>query len=124
MNNLTYSLNFLFKSLIKNVSPFLSYGNDSNGPLWLAMQDHVGTLWCAPQQITKEKAAIWFNFLKKFPFRSLLMNVELYKFDCSTGAIYPADLAEVQAREAYYMRQGIPLGPSFELRFWGAYSHN
>jgi hypothetical protein len=99
-----------------------SYGEFEGGPLWLTLQDHVSSMEYFNPPMTMEDAAQWFYFLKDlFHFTSLTMNVEQFKR--SGTALVGADPTEIEAREQYYHERGIPLGASFELRFWGDNNH-
>ena len=44
-------------------------------------------------------------------------NAEQFK-ESSTGVITVGDAVEVPSRETYYVQQGVPIGPSWEIRYW------
>lgn len=120
MSLLGDNLKSLFSAIPKAVRQSNTYGQQSAGPLWLHMQDHVGALG---PHMPKEDARKWFFFLKQLNwFTSLAMNVEQFRVDAQ-GALVAGDRAEIMAREAYYQQQGIALGAAFELRYWGENNH-
>ncbi|MGH3385549.1 MAG: hypothetical protein ACRDO1_13295 [Nocardioidaceae bacterium] len=117
-----------FAQYKSQAAAYNSYGAGSGGPLWLDLQDHVGSMDCgAGHHMTKEDAAAWLDGLRGlFSFTSLRMNVEQFRHldpGSCTSALVAADPAEVMARESYYNTNGILLGAAWELRFWGANNH-
>ncbi|HZD22264.1 MAG TPA: hypothetical protein VE569_02520 [Acidimicrobiia bacterium] len=80
---------------------------------WLHLQDTVGARFGQ----TKEQAVEWFRVLDDiYDWDSLRMNMDY--FVRTSGGLAPADPLEVQARENWYEQQGIPVGASWELRWW------
>ena len=98
---------------------FTDFFSTVKGHLVLNIQDFVGQ---SNGKFTKENAVTWLNYLKQnWPaptsYRTLEVNVEQFKLS-STGVISVGDPTEVPAREQYYIQQGYPVGPSWEIRYW------
>jgi hypothetical protein len=121
------TLQSFFSQLKAQAAAYDSYGSTSGGPLWLDLQDHVGSMDCYVTPMTAVDAATWFSFLGSLTtFTSLRMNVEQFRHQdpaSCTSPLVAADPAEVTNREAYYGSQGIVLGAAWELRFWGDNNH-
>jgi hypothetical protein len=86
-------------------------------PLTLDLQDFVGQ---SNGGSTKEDAAVWVNYLKQnysTKLAKVQINTEQFKQN-SDGSIVVGDAIELPTRESYYAKQGIELGPSWELRYW------
>uniref|UniRef100_A0A914EGD9 Uncharacterized protein n=1 Tax=Acrobeloides nanus TaxID=290746 RepID=A0A914EGD9_9BILA len=122
--DLTTNLKKLFTQIPKQVAPYNAYGNNSGGPLWISLQDHVGSESTDPA-FNRTGAAQWFNYLKaNFSFKNLTMNVELFLDPTDPNASpSPAPCQEIYDREQFYVQQGINLGPTFELRYWDTCNH-
>jgi hypothetical protein len=85
------------------------------------LQDFVegSACWGTANQVTPSDAANWVKFLQGLTGApTITINTEQYSWDCSNGGILDGNAADVQAREAYYISQGLTLGPAFELRYW------
>lgn len=83
----------------------------------LNLQDFVGQ---SNGESTKEDAVAWVTYLKTnltTQPRSIQMNVEQFK-QSAGGAMSVGDSAELSQRENYYVAQGVPLGASWEMRYW------
>ena len=106
--DLTTNLKKLFTQIPKQVAPYNAYGNNSGGPLWISLQDHVGSELTDPA-FNRTGAAQWFNYLKtNFPFKNLTMNVELFLDPTDPNASpSPAPCQEIYDREQFYVQQGI-----------------
>jgi len=86
---------------------------DGRGIDWLHWQDSVGK-----RLLTVNDVARWHTFLGSVHrFASLRVNMEFFKPD-GRGGIVAGDAAEHAQREDAYRRLGVPLGASWELRFW------
>ncbi|MFE6846577.1 hypothetical protein [Streptomyces sp. NPDC057686] len=81
-------------------------------PLEITIQDG-----CGSGVGVKESSAQWRTYLQTAvgPETPVTLNAELFKID---GGVVTADLTEVKSRLAYYLANGVPLGPAFEIRFW------
>ena len=80
------------------------------GTTWLHLQDMQGRRWPPPLWVVKT----WYHQLKKaYNFASLRVNMELFRPGLSA-----ASLAAIRKTEAYYKKYGIPVGASWELRYW------
>ncbi|WP_143746512.1 hypothetical protein [Caballeronia catudaia] len=116
------NLKTFFNNVRSGVRPYNAYQANNGGPLWLHMQDHVGSMASFYPRMTKEDAASWYVFVKGlFPFTNIGMNVEQFttiNWKCCSAA----DPTELMNREQYYLQQNIALGAAFELRYW--YSNN
>jgi len=85
--------------------------------LAIDIQDFVGQ---SNGATTKADAVTWMKYLKQnWPTanNSIEANAEQFK-ENSTGGITVGDSVEVPARETYYVQQGFPVGPSWEIRYW------
>ncbi|SAL10527.1 hypothetical protein AWB70_00189 [Caballeronia cordobensis] len=115
-------LKTFFNAVRAGVHPFNSYHANDGGPIWLHMQDHVGSMASSSPTMTKEDAANWYFFLNGlYPFTMLGMNVGQYT-TINGNCCFAADSDELMSREQYYLQQKIGLGAAFELRYW--YSNN
>ncbi|MEO7423062.1 MAG: DUF4434 domain-containing protein [Ornithinibacter sp.] len=85
-------------------------------PLAMDLQDFVGQSGGAT---TREDAVAWAKYLQQWAAKmtSVELNAEQFRQN-GDGSIVGGDAIEVPARETYYVQQGIPVGPSFEIRFW------
>lgn len=92
----------LFTNVAANAKP---------GVNWLHVQDMMGR---GRSDITLSDVKQWYLELRNaYRFDSLRVNMELFDSDL-TGA----SAAEVQRREDWYEANGIPVGASWELRYW------
>ncbi len=85
-------------------------------PIFLDLQDFVGQSNGAS---TKENAVAWIKFIQLnggAKTAGMLLNAEQFKM--VNGAISVGDSVEVPTRMAYYKAQGVPVGPSWEIRYW------
>ena len=84
---------------------------------WLDMQDKLGQTECFSVECyvgVKD----WYDFLTsvnfpEFSFASLRVNMELF-----SSNLPGPDFNEHKARQDFYEANGIPIGASWELRFW------
>ena len=84
---------------------------------WLDMQDKLGQTECFSVECyvgVKD----WYDFLTsvnfpEFSFASLRVNMELF-----SSNLPGPDVNEHKARQDFYEANGIPIGASWELRFW------
>ncbi|MBI1856850.1 hypothetical protein HY003_00485 [Candidatus Saccharibacteria bacterium] len=85
-------------------------------PIILNFQDFVGQ---SNGNSTKEDAVIWLTYLKQNvpSLSNIQINVEQFKQN-TDGSIVPGDSTELPAREKYYVKNGIKLGPAWEIRYW------
>lgn len=98
------------RSLFANVQ---AADPDGIGINWLHWQDSVGK-----RLLTVTDVARWHTFLGGVHrFDSLRVNMEFFKPD-GRGGIVAGDAAEHAQREDAYRRLGVPLGASWEIRFW------
>ncbi len=91
------------KTLFKNVAAYSRphYG----GIKWLTIQDMQGR----GGRYSEKVAAAWYRQVKRLhPWDSIGLNMEMFG----------QTSAEIQAREDYYQRLGIPVTASWELRFY------
>lgn len=84
-------------------------------PVTVNLQDFVGQSGGAS---TRGDAVAWVRYLNRWTTRTQ-MNVEQFGLNTS-GNLIPGDSVEVSARGRYYTSAGVPLGPSFDIRFWHA----
>lgn len=105
---LTWRQRRAIKKTFRNVQSW------TGGRFWLHLQDMMGR---GRADITKEDVRTWYRQLNAMRcFASLRVNMEM--FTTRPGYYGSGDPAEVQAREAWYAAQGMPLGASWEMRFW------
>ncbi|HEX4774875.1 MAG TPA: hypothetical protein VH234_05140 [Candidatus Saccharimonadales bacterium] len=85
-------------------------------PFYLDLQDFVGQ---SDGVSTEADALTWINYVHQLApqLAGLQMNVEQFKQN-PDGSIVVGDPIEVPARENYYVKNGIQLGPSWEIRYW------
>jgi hypothetical protein len=113
LNNIRDNLRTVFH----NVQTMAAGEGITRGVDWLDMQDKVGQTDCFSVDCYTEVKR-WYDFLTtvnfdQFSFASLRVNMELF----STNIPGP-DLNEHMARQDFYEANGIPIGASWELRFW------
>ena len=85
------------------------------------LQDYVAGSSCQPlsNRMQPSDAVGWTEFLRGLGvIPDVMINVEQYAIDCTSGGITSGNPSEVQQREAYYQTAGLTLGPAFELRYW------
>lgn len=83
----------------------------SKGVSWLHLQDMLGRDWSGN---TLEDVRDWYWQLKNaYPWDSLRIDAELFNPDYT-----PLDPEEYAARMNYYDFHGIPVGGSWEIRWW------
>ena len=85
--------------------------------LTLDVQDFVGQSGGAA---SKESAAAWVGYLKKYWHASLAkvqINVEQFT-QSANGAISAGTTSEASVRERYYASKSIELGPAWDIRYW------
>lgn len=86
------------------------YGHD-HGVNWLHLQDMLGRGWGG---IDLWDVKAWYDQLASLgQFDSLRVDTELF-----TPSYQPIPLAEYQARMNFYDQHNIPVGASWELRYW------
>jgi hypothetical protein len=93
----------------------------ANGIQMLDLQDYVAGSSCQPawNRVTPADAVGWARFLTNLGgVPDVRINVEQYAVDCTTGGIVAGRSQDVLAREAFYAKQGVRLGPTFEARYW------
>jgi hypothetical protein len=84
---------------------------------WLDMQDKLGQTECFSVECYVG-VKHWYDFLTsvnfpEFSFASLRVNMELF-----SSNLPGPDVNEHRARQDFYEANGIPIGASWELRFW------
>ena len=84
---------------------------------WLDMQDKLGQTECFSVECYVG-VKHWYDFLTsvnfpEFSFASLRVNMELF-----SSNLPGPDVNEHMARQDFYEANGIPIGASWELRFW------
>ena len=84
------------------------------GVNWLHLQDMQGRKYPPPMWVVNQ----WYRQLKSInQWDSLRINMELFRTRASGGI--EADTPEAVAkRAAYYWRKNIPIGASWEMRWW------
>ena len=89
------------------------------GVNWLHFQDLIGaTVSWGANKMTYGDVVDWFQFLQgTYVFASLRVNMEQFDMGCN-GAPVTGSLREHKQREDFYESNGIPLGASYEIRFW------
>ena len=113
LNNIRDNLRTVFQ----NVQTMAAGEGIARGVDWLDMQDKLGQTDCFSVDCYSG-VKHWYDFLttvnyEQFAFASLRVNMELF----STNLPVP-DLNEQMARQNFYEANGIPIGASWELRFW------
>lgn len=83
------------------------------GVNWLHLQDMMGR---GRADITNADVLAWYTALKEVGFASLRVNMESFTKD--EGRNVPEDPAVLAAREDWYERHGLPVGASWEMRYW------
>lgn len=87
------------------------------GVNWLHLQDMMGR---GRADITEQDVLQWYRELKAaYSWDSLRVNMEYFTRN-EYGQLVPEDPAVIQARENWYQQHGVPLGASWELRWWYA----
>lgn len=66
----------------------------------------------------------YYNLIASLPTRpaQVAVNLEQYKISSSSGALEPVAPLEMANREEQYLRAQVPIGISWEIRFW-RYAH-
>jgi hypothetical protein len=105
------------RSMFANVKKGASREGIDQGVGWLHMQDKLGQKGCFTYACY-ENVMQWYQFLGtvnsgEFSFESLRVNMEQFKQPLSGG-----DLCEHKARENWYEWKGVPVGASWEIRYW------
>jgi hypothetical protein len=105
------------RSMFYNIKVTAAAEGISRGVDWLDMQDKLGQTDCFSVECYAGVKQ-WYDFLSsvnfpEFSFASLRVNMEL--FSSNTPA---PDINEHMARENFYDSNGIPIGASWELKFW------
>ena len=105
------------RSVFRNVQTMAASEGITRGVDWLDMQDKLGQTDCFSVDCYVEVKR-WYDFLTtvdfdQFSFASLRVNMELF-----STTIPGPDLNEQMARQNFYEANGIPIGASWELRFW------
>lgn len=94
------------KRTFKNVQSY------TNNRLWVHLQDRLGR----KNPPTIQTVVKQYRQLKSMDvFASLRVNMEMFQSEPTYG---PAPYWKLAEREAYYKNQGVPLGASWEIRFW------
>jgi len=105
---LTYRERKGIKRTFKNVAAF----SNGRGITWLHLQDMQGRKYPPRLWVVKR----WYNQLKDMElFASLRIDMEFFRYG---GGLRADSLAAIKKREAYYKKYGIPVGASWELRWW------
>ena len=113
LNSIRDNLRLMFQS----VQTMAQDAGIARGVDWLDMQDKLGQTDCFSVECYAG-VKHWYDFLstvnfEQFSFASLRVNMELF----STNLPGP-DLNEHMARQNFYESNGVPIGASWELRFW------
>ncbi len=85
------------------------------------LQDYVAGSSCQPasNRVAPTDAVHWARFVAGLAGApQVMINAEQYSVDCASGGMLDGNPADVTTREAYYVSQGMTLGPAFELRYW------
>ena len=103
--------------------------SNSAGINWLDLQDFVGQTHCPavqngyPTTAAYQNAVSWFGLVgQAYNFASRRMNLEYFR-SCQLGPEWrfsPMPLSEIRTREDYYEANSIPVGASFDLRYWAS----
>ncbi len=98
------------RSAIRRVFKSVASHSNKRGITWLHLQDMQGRRFPPPLWVVRS----WYNTIKKMNlFASLRIDMELFRPGLSA-----ASLAAIAKTEAYYRKYGIPVGASWELRYW------
>ena len=113
LNSIRDNLRYMFQ----NVQTMAAGEGIARGVDWLDMQDKLGQTDCFSVECYSG-VKHWYDFLStvnydQFSFANLRVNMELF----SSSQPVP-DLNEHMARQNFYESNGIPVGASWELRFW------
>jgi len=113
LNHTRDNLRYMFQ----NVQTAAAAEGITRGVDWLDMQDKLGQTDCFSLECYVG-VKFWYDFLasvnfEHFSFASLRVNMEMF----SSNLPVP-DLNEHMARQNFYDANGIPIGASWELRFW------
>ena len=113
LNQIRDNMRYMFQ----NVQTMAASEGIARGVDWLDMQDKLGQTECFSIECYSG-VKNWYDFLSTvnfdhFSFASLRVNMELFSSNVPTP-----DLNEHMARENFYEANGIPIGASWELRFW------
>jgi hypothetical protein len=105
------------RGVFHNVQAMAAAEGISRGVDWLDMQDKLGQTDCFSVECYAGVKQ-WYDFLttvnfEAFSFANLRVNMELF----SSNMPGP-DVNEHRARQNFYEANGIPIGASWELRFW------
>jgi len=109
-------LNWRERAAIKRVFTNIRTHSRSAGVTWLHLQDMQGRKY--PPSLYNVRT--WYSQLKKMNlFRSLAIDMELFQ-TARNGSLSPMSFWQIAKAEAYYAKYGIPVGASWELRWWYA----
>ena len=113
LNHIRDNLRYMFH----NVQTMAAGEGISRGVDWLDMQDKLGQTDCFSVECYVG-VKHWYEFLAtvnfpEFTFASLRVNMELF-----SSNLPGPDINEHMARQNFYDANGIPVGASWELRFW------
>jgi hypothetical protein len=100
------------QTLFNNTRTF----SGTRGITWLHLQDSVAAT--RGGSITNNDAVNHYRFLAGagYAFSSLALNLELWRNQ--SGQVVPGDPAEIFQRRSFYAAMGVPVGISWELRYW------
>lgn len=88
----------------------------TRGVTWLHFQDCLGRGWAST---TLEDVRQWYYELKgAYSWDSLRVDMEFFK--TTPQGLVPEDPSVIAYRENWYQSRGIPVGASWELRWWMA----
>jgi hypothetical protein len=113
LNHIRDNLRYMFDD-VQNTAAGEGIGR---GVDWLDMQDKLGQTDCFSVECYVG-VKHWYDFLAsvnspEFSFASLRVNMELF-----SSNLPGPDINEHMARQNFYEANGIPIGASWELRFW------
>ena len=100
------------RSGVKRVFKNVAKHSNGKGITWLHLQDMQGRKYPPALRVVRS----WYGQLKALNlFASLRIDMELFR----QGSGFRADsLRAIRKREAFYKKHSIPVGASWELRYW------
>lgn len=108
------ALNWREESGIARVFKNVKLWSNTRGVTWLHFQDMQGRRYRPALRTVVQ----WYNELKRLNmFDSLRVDMELFR-TMGDGTIVADTAYNVSKREKYYKRKGVPIGASWELRWW------
>ncbi len=110
---LSASALFQLQTLFANVKNYAAKVGHDRGLSWLHFQDMMGRGW----EVDPATVVQWYQQLRTvYDWDSLAVDMEL--FTKTASGLAPAPLSEVGPREDFYEAAGVPVGASWELRWW------